>query len=156
MGKPLPLTLLGVINPCHLHDPNGMSQPDEITKLPLGTGVHFATSFKFSSPLSARTQTLPSDIHHTIPILPHRSRRRPVWLFHRSGLLGSRTLGRTQVQVLCDLTTPGRLHLRSGVLRLFYWSSSLGTAHRLDNKTFGFSLLRVIRDEDRPRIPTTL
>jgi hypothetical protein len=32
MGKPLPLTLLGVINPCHLHDPNGMSQPDDTTK----------------------------------------------------------------------------------------------------------------------------
>jgi hypothetical protein len=33
MGKPLPLTLLGVINPCHLHDPNGMSQPDDITNI---------------------------------------------------------------------------------------------------------------------------
>jgi hypothetical protein len=32
MGKPLPLTLLGVINACHLHDPNGMSQPDDTTK----------------------------------------------------------------------------------------------------------------------------
>jgi hypothetical protein len=32
MGKPLPLTLLRVINPCHLHDPNGMSLPDDITK----------------------------------------------------------------------------------------------------------------------------
>jgi hypothetical protein len=32
MGKPLPLTLLWVINPCHLHDPNGMSLPDDITK----------------------------------------------------------------------------------------------------------------------------
>jgi hypothetical protein len=32
MGKPLPLTLLRVINPCHLHDANGMSQPDDITK----------------------------------------------------------------------------------------------------------------------------
>jgi hypothetical protein len=31
-GKTLPLTLLRVINPCHLHDPNGMSQPDDKTK----------------------------------------------------------------------------------------------------------------------------
>jgi hypothetical protein len=39
MGKPLPLTLLGVIYPCHLHDPKGMSQPDDITKtLSLSTG----------------------------------------------------------------------------------------------------------------------
>jgi hypothetical protein len=29
MGKALPLTLLGVINPCNIHDPNGMSQPDD-------------------------------------------------------------------------------------------------------------------------------
>jgi hypothetical protein len=32
VGKPLPLTLLRVINPCHLHDPNGISLPDDITK----------------------------------------------------------------------------------------------------------------------------
>jgi hypothetical protein len=32
MRKPLPLTLLRVINPCHLHDPNGMSQPDDTNK----------------------------------------------------------------------------------------------------------------------------
>jgi hypothetical protein len=32
MEKPLPLTLLGVINSSHLHDPNGMSQPDDTTK----------------------------------------------------------------------------------------------------------------------------
>jgi hypothetical protein len=43
MGKPLPLTLLGVTNPCHLHDPNGMSQPDDITKTLSKHGVHFAT-----------------------------------------------------------------------------------------------------------------
>jgi hypothetical protein len=44
MGKPLPLTLLGVINPCHLHDPNGMSQPDDINKTLSKHGVHFATN----------------------------------------------------------------------------------------------------------------
>jgi hypothetical protein len=39
MGKPLPLTLLRVINPCHLHDPNGMSLPDDINMtLSLGKG----------------------------------------------------------------------------------------------------------------------
>jgi hypothetical protein len=43
MGKLLPLTLLGVINPCHLHDPKGMSQPDDITKTLSKHGVHFAT-----------------------------------------------------------------------------------------------------------------
>jgi hypothetical protein len=32
-----------VINPCHLHDPNGMSQPDDITKTLSKHGVHFAT-----------------------------------------------------------------------------------------------------------------
>jgi hypothetical protein len=32
MGKPLQLTLLRVINPCHLHDPNGMPKPDDTTK----------------------------------------------------------------------------------------------------------------------------
>jgi hypothetical protein len=32
MGKLLPLTLIRVINPCHLHDPNGMSLPDDTTK----------------------------------------------------------------------------------------------------------------------------
>jgi hypothetical protein len=32
MGKSLPLTLLGVINPCHLHDLNGMLLQDDITK----------------------------------------------------------------------------------------------------------------------------
>jgi hypothetical protein len=30
--KPLALKLLGVINPCYPHDPNGMSQPDDTTK----------------------------------------------------------------------------------------------------------------------------
>jgi hypothetical protein len=45
MGKPLPLTLLVVINPCHLHDPNGMSQPDEINKTLSKHGVHFATEW---------------------------------------------------------------------------------------------------------------
>jgi hypothetical protein len=30
MGKLLPLTLLRVINPCHLYDPHGMSLPDDI------------------------------------------------------------------------------------------------------------------------------
>jgi hypothetical protein len=46
MGKPLPLTLLGVINPCHLHDRNGMSQPDDTTKCFLSKhGVHFATRY---------------------------------------------------------------------------------------------------------------
>jgi hypothetical protein len=32
MGKPLPLTLLRVINLCLLHDTNGMSLPDDITR----------------------------------------------------------------------------------------------------------------------------
>jgi hypothetical protein len=32
-----------VINPCHLHDPNGMLQPDDITKTLSKHGVHFAT-----------------------------------------------------------------------------------------------------------------
>jgi hypothetical protein len=32
MENPLPLTLLKVINPCYIHDPNGMSQPDDTTK----------------------------------------------------------------------------------------------------------------------------
>jgi hypothetical protein len=31
MGKPLPLTLLRVINPCHLHDVRKMTQPDDTT-----------------------------------------------------------------------------------------------------------------------------
>jgi hypothetical protein len=31
MGKPLPLTLLGVNNPCHLHDVREMTQPDDTT-----------------------------------------------------------------------------------------------------------------------------
>jgi hypothetical protein len=43
MVKPLPLTLLRVINPCHLHDPNGMSQPDDTTKPLSKHGVHIAT-----------------------------------------------------------------------------------------------------------------
>jgi hypothetical protein len=32
MGKPLPLTLLRVINSCHLYDTSGMSHPDDTTK----------------------------------------------------------------------------------------------------------------------------
>jgi hypothetical protein len=36
-----------VINPCHLHDPNGMSQPDDITKTLSKHGVHFATGVEF-------------------------------------------------------------------------------------------------------------
>jgi hypothetical protein len=108
-----------------------------------------------SSPLSARRQIRPSEIHRTLPLLPRR-RRRPVWLFRRSGLRGSGTLFRTLVQVLCDLTTPGHRHLRSGVLRLFHRSPSLGMAHRLDNPALGVALLRVLREEDRPMIPTTL
>jgi hypothetical protein len=31
MGKPIPLTLLGVINPCHLHDVTEMTRPDDTT-----------------------------------------------------------------------------------------------------------------------------
>jgi hypothetical protein len=31
MGKPLPLTLLGVMNPCHLRDDRGMARPDDST-----------------------------------------------------------------------------------------------------------------------------
>jgi hypothetical protein len=31
MGKPLPLTLLGVIKPCHLHDVWEMTRPDDTT-----------------------------------------------------------------------------------------------------------------------------
>jgi hypothetical protein len=31
MGKPLPLTLLGVINPCRLHDVREMTRPDNNT-----------------------------------------------------------------------------------------------------------------------------
>jgi hypothetical protein len=57
MGKPLPLTLLRVINPCHLHDPNGMWLPDDVNMtLSLGKGltllqrlsmakIQFSTSF---------------------------------------------------------------------------------------------------------------
>jgi hypothetical protein len=32
MGKPLPLTLLRLINTCHLHDVRKMTQPDDTTK----------------------------------------------------------------------------------------------------------------------------
>jgi hypothetical protein len=46
IGKPLSLTLLGVINPYHLHDPNGMSQPDDTTKTLSKHGLHFATGLK--------------------------------------------------------------------------------------------------------------
>ena len=40
VGKPLPLTLLEVMTPCHLHDPKRMALPDD-TNDTLG---HFATT----------------------------------------------------------------------------------------------------------------
>jgi hypothetical protein len=42
-GKPLPLTLLRMINPCHLHDTNEMSLPDDTDETLAKHGVHFAT-----------------------------------------------------------------------------------------------------------------
>jgi hypothetical protein len=50
MGKPLPLTLLRVINPCHLHDRNGMSLPDDTDD----TRGHFATGSIYGLPQAPR------------------------------------------------------------------------------------------------------
>jgi hypothetical protein len=68
-----------------------------------------------SFPLSARTQTRLSGLPRNLLLDHHRLRRRPVWLSNRWGLLGSEALGRTPAQVLYDLTTPVRRHLRFGV-----------------------------------------
>ena len=45
VGKPLPLTLLEVMTPCHLHDPKRMALPDD-TNDTLG---HFATGSRDKS-----------------------------------------------------------------------------------------------------------
>jgi hypothetical protein len=45
MGKSLPLTLLGVMYPCHLRDDRGMVRLDDTTDTLSSTGIHFATEF---------------------------------------------------------------------------------------------------------------
>jgi hypothetical protein len=70
MGKPLPLTLLRVINPCHLHDPNGMSLPDDINMtLSIGKGftlLHISRRFYTRSNIGSTAAA--STVKHGISV----------------------------------------------------------------------------------------